>query len=429
MIYENNDILRGMLQRGGKVYGPANLAARQFLFDTGEFERMRVDVQFQHPRFSSEEGAARAAFRLLTSGAPPEVAAHVPTWQERARQTAARWARQAWSWMKIARAIVVLLCAVTVLLLAAPAHSGPRPEQMRVIHRAADGALFAPQQPGGLIVQFRNQGSVLATRPAGLLTFDCSTNMSCSFSGSTFTLTSSASAGSSFDLITTGTNTSATITVDTGGTLTFCGTGNVNARKINGVEFSNGEALGKIPIGQGDGTAVWADPLVQGVTAHDDPGTTTNPVLVGGYVWAAAPTDVTLDGDAVRAWFLRNGSQVFNLASGGSLITQGQKSMSASLPVVLASDQSAVSVTGPLTDAELRASAVTVDGSGVTQPVSAASLPLPTGASTSANQSTEITSLQKLDNVAHAGSDVALSEHVPISGQFDDVATTGVTEN
>ena len=40
-----------------------------------------------------------------------------------------------------------------------------------------------------------------------------------------------------------------------------------------------------------------------------------------------------------------------------------------------------------------------------------------------------LTALQKIDNLAHAGSDVALVEHVPISGQFDDVATTAVTEN
>ena len=54
---------------------------------------------------------------------------------------------------------------------------------------------------------------------------------------------------------------------------------------------------------------------------------------------------------------------------------------------------------------------------------------LPTGASTLAEQQTQTTSLQKIDNIAHSGSDVALSEHVPISGQFDDVATTTVTEN
>ena len=37
-------------------------------------------------------------------------------------------------------------------------------------------------------------------------------------------------------------------------------------------------------------------------------------------------------------------------------------------------------VSGPLTDAQLRASRVPVDGSGVTQPVSVATLPLPIGA-------------------------------------------------
>lgn len=40
-----------------------------------------------------------------------------------------------------------------------------------------------------------------------------------------------------------------------------------------------------------------------------------------------------------------------------------------------------------------------------------------------------LTALQKIDNLAHAGQDVALVEHVPISGQFDDVATVAVTEN
>lgn len=53
--------------------------------------------------------------------------------------------------------------------------------------------------------------------------------------------------------------------------------------------------------------------------------------------------------------------------------TLGQKTGANSLAVVVANDQSAVPVSGPLTDAQLRASAV---------PTSAASLPLPTGAST-----------------------------------------------
>lgn len=61
--------------------------------------------------------------------------------------------------------------------------------------------------------------------------------------------------------------------------------------------------------------------------------------------------------------------------------TLGQKASAASLAVVIASDQSAVPVSGPLTDTQLRATAV---------PVSASALPLPTGAATSANQTTQL---------------------------------------
>jgi len=58
-------------------------------------------------------------------------------------------------------------------------------------------------------------------------------------------------------------------------------------------------------------------------------------------------------------------------------------------------------VSGPLTDTQLRATAVPVSGTfwQATQPVSAASLPLPSGAATSANQATAITALQLIDNL------------------------------
>jgi len=104
---------------------------------------------------------------------------------------------------------------------------------------------------------------------------------------------------------------------------------------------------------------------------------------------------------------------------GGTAMTEGQKAMAASVPVVIASDQSAlpvtgaffqatqpvsiagtVAVSGPLTDAQLRATPVPVSGTvtavtgGLTDaqlrasavPVSAASLPLPTNAATLAGQ-------------------------------------------
>lgn len=53
------------------------------------------------------------------------------------------------------------------------------------------------------------------------------------------------------------------------------------------------------------------NPLVSGAVGHDAAlASPHNPVLMGGYASAAAPSDVSGDGDAVRAWFLRNGAQV-----------------------------------------------------------------------------------------------------------------------
>lgn len=62
--------------------------------------------------------------------------------------------------------------------------------------------------------------------------------------------------------------------------------------------------------------------LVQNVgnIAHDSPGTASAPMLMGGYASAAAPTSVNADGDAVRAWYLRNGAQATVLTAAGALI-------------------------------------------------------------------------------------------------------------
>ena len=58
----------------------------------------------------------------------------------------------------------------------------------------------------------------------------------------------------------------------------------------------------------------------QGGVAHDAGGTGKAPLLMGGYSSAAAPTPVDADGDAVRAWLLRNGAQAVVLTAGGALI-------------------------------------------------------------------------------------------------------------
>jgi hypothetical protein len=77
-----------------------------------------------------------------------------------------------------------------------------------------------------------------------------------------------------------------------------------------------------------------------------------------------------------------------------------------------------VTATGPLTDAQLRASAVPVSGTfyQATQPVSASSLPLPSGAATSAKQDTGNTSLASIDakiTAVNTGAVVVSSSALP----------------
>lgn len=59
---------------------------------------------------------------------------------------------------------------------------------------------------------------------------------------------------------------------------------------------------------------------VRGTVAHDAVGSAINPLLIGGYAKAAAPTDVSADGDAVQTWHLRNGAVATVLTAAGALI-------------------------------------------------------------------------------------------------------------
>jgi hypothetical protein len=106
---------------------------------------------------------------------------------------------------------------------------------------------------------------------------------------------------------------------------------------------------------------------VSGDTAHDgiDAG---EPVKIGGFASAAAPTGVSGDADRVNAWFLRNGAQATVLTAAGALIGG---------------------------DA---ANGIDVD---VTRSA------LPTGASTLAEQQTQTASLSVMDDWDNAASDGA----------------------
>lgn len=57
--------------------------------------------------------------------------------------------------------------------------------------------------------------------------------------------------------------------------------------------------------------------------AHDAAASSANPLLTGCYASAAAPTDVSADTDAVRAWCLRNGARAVQLTLSGVLASAG----------------------------------------------------------------------------------------------------------
>lgn len=57
-----------------------------------------------------------------------------------------------------------------------------------------------------------------------------------------------------------------------------------------------------------------------GVVAHDSVATSYHPILEGCYSSAAAPSDVSADGDSVRGWCLRNGARATVLTAAGALI-------------------------------------------------------------------------------------------------------------
>lgn len=61
------------------------------------------------------------------------------------------------------------------------------------------------------------------------------------------------------------------------------------------------------------------DQLASGQTAHDA-AISGNPVRVAGRSSAAAPTAVSADGDAVEAWYLRNGAAMVGIQAAGALV-------------------------------------------------------------------------------------------------------------
>lgn len=78
--------------------------------------------------------------------------------------------------------------------------------------------------------------------------------------------------------------------------------------------------------------------------AHDAPAASANPFLFGGYANAAAPSDVSADLDAVRAWFLRNGAQAIQPTYAGILANTGNGVMGTGVPRVVEANDSPLSL-------------------------------------------------------------------------------------
>jgi hypothetical protein len=119
---------------------------------------------------------------------------------------------------------------------------------------------------------------------------------------------------SAFNSITSGTNTTAAMVVGTGATLTPLGTGEIESTdlattgaSVNVSASAPPTHAGEILISQpGNTTAVWSDPLVQGIQAAGTTGTTVNPVLVAGVDGSGNLKNPVLD--AFGDWQIRPGS-------------------------------------------------------------------------------------------------------------------------
>ena len=139
---------------------------------------------------------------------------------------------------------------------------------------------------------------------------------------------------------------------------------------------------------------------------------TGTPYVAGSGVPVAGPVDQAAAGSAAQAWYTRP-------APGGA-------NMSPTNPLIVELSDGSTVYAGP-TSAQLPAALVggrlSVDGSGVTQPISAAALPLPAGAATSARQaapgtagtpSAEVSSIQ---GVAGGAGDLLEAPHAGAGDQ------------
>lgn len=228
-----------------------------FDVDEADLEHGRLVARKQHPEFSAECRDAWAAF----------VAATHP---HSHRQKQARAANEAPAappsdpsgqliptvdlssvehWLQAI--FVVLMLGLLILgLLVVPGAHGEPPKNAYINEgrlRAAVVDAMAADTPAiadAPIIKVSNGGSVLATIPAGVVIFDCGTNMSCSWTANThtFSMAASSTAATAFSAITASANSNAG---------TFSGIG-------NGWDFT-GTTIFKLRVGAGLTTSANGD--------------------------------------------------------------------------------------------------------------------------------------------------------------------------
>ena len=143
---------------------------------------------------------------------------------------------------------------------------------------------------------------------------------------------SSSSGGTTVNVATGTQQTLGTVGVLNSGTINSATIVNANLTKLGSAIFAEDAALttpqlviaGAREDGSGGARALLvhqnsAGLLITGDQDHDAVDTGF-PLKIGGYAKAAAPTNVTTDGDRVNAWFLLNGAQAVNLTAAGALI-------------------------------------------------------------------------------------------------------------
>jgi hypothetical protein len=325
MRYQNNDRLRDYLGRGAAGAYREHLRHPSFELDDAAFAATLAEVLQTHPQMSRDDAEARAVFRLLTSGAPPAVAVALPSRWYRARAWARRAAPRAWWWLKLAWAVSLLILA------AIAAHAEPDPQPANLV--SATDTLRALEVHPPQLFQLGNAAARVQFLNSGAWSYVSS--------GNPFPITcvSGCSAAGAFadnSAFTVG----ATAITPIGGYYTTgadpsLSSGNAGRARIDAHSYLFVDCAVGCSGGSGGTSLVDEAAFTQGTTSFTPAGCFFNNAITNLTSGQGGSFECTND----RNLFV-NLNRV-----GGSALALGQTTMASSVPVALASNQSALSVT------------------------------------------------------------------------------------